>query len=388
MPLKASAVIVAGGTGARMGRPKQFLPLLGKPMVRWSVEAFLQIPEIREVILVLEPDALRREDLSWAGPKVKLAEAGATRMESVRSGFEAVARDADVVAVHDGARPLVSVEVIRRCLEEAQRSGAAVAAVASVDTVKEASPEGIVVATPDRARLYQAQTPQCYRRPVLEKALGPSFDREATDESQLVERSGGAVRLVPSTRDNLKVTTPEDLLSAEALLARRQGGSVMGFRTGYGYDIHRMVPGRPLFLGGVNIPHLSGLLGHSDGDAALHAIADALLGAIGQGEIGEFFPPGQDKTLGVSSRVIVAKVLELMKKRGAQILNVDLTVVAEEPRLRPHYAAMRRSIAEILGVSEAQVNVKAKSHEGLGPVGRAEAVACHAVAAVVLGTSA
>ena len=380
--MKAGAIIVAAGSGTRMGRPKQFLPLGRSTVVENALEAFLALPEVRHISLVLTRENLRAHGKRLCGPRVRVLEGGATRMGSVRNGLAALPRSAEVVAVHDGARPLVSPKVIRSTLREAARSGAALAAVPVKDTLKEADSRTFLVkGTPARSRFWQAQTPQTYRRKVLEAALERfAGEADATDESQLVERAGFPVKVVPSGYENIKITTPEDLTMAEALLSARAGA--METRVGLGYDIHRLVPGRPLWLAGVRIPHSKGLLGHSDGDAVLHAAADAVLGALGAGEIGLLFPPEERKFKGIASRRIVAKVLETLEARSARILSLDAAVVAEEPKLKGHYKAMSASLSRIFRIDPSRVNLKAKSHEGLGELGRGEAVACHAVASV------
>ena len=382
---RCAAIIVAGGSGARMGGPKQFLPLAGKTVVEWSLKAFLDTPEISDIVLVLGADDVLRHGPRLAAGRVRVVGGGATRMISVRNGFAALPEDAQVVAVHDGARPLVTPDVIRRTLEEAARHGCAVAAVPAKDTLKEADASTLwVQGTPHRSRFWQAQTPQSYRREILAEVLSRySRERDATDDSQLAERAGHRVRVVPSTYANLKITTPEDLTMAEALLESREGLRRQ-IRTGFGYDIHRLVRGRRLYLAGARLEHPKGLLGHSDGDAALHAACDAVLGALGEGEIGMFFPPGDARTSGISSRRIVERVMQRAAARGAELVNLDVTLVAEEPKLRPHYAKLKRSLAEAFGLEPARVSLKAKSNEGLDAVGRGEAIACYAVAALSL----
>lgn len=383
--MKASAIIVAAGSGTRMGRPKQFLPLNGRPVVEWALEAFLAVPEVEKIVLVMSGQDVREHGERLRSDRVQVVEGGATRMGSVRNGFAALPASSEVVAVHDGARPLVTPDIVRRSLSEALASGAAVCAVPAKDTLKQVSSEGWVSATPERSEYWQAQTPQAYRRRVLAEALERfAGAADATDESQLVEKAGHRVKIVPSSYENLKVTTPEDVVLASALLAARGGGLRRESRTGFGYDIHRLVEGRELWLAGHRIPHAKGLLGHSDGDAVLHACCDAVLGALGEGEIGIAFPPSDPKFKGLASRKIVEHVLEKAAARKAELVHIDATVIAEEPKLKPHYEAMTASLAEVFKLPRARVNLKAKSNEGLGEIGRGEAIACHAVASVSL----
>jgi 2-C-methyl-D-erythritol 4-phosphate cytidylyltransferase/2-C-methyl-D-erythritol 2,4-cyclodiphosphate synthase len=383
--VKVEAIIVAGGSGSRMGKPKQFLPLAGKTVVEWSLQAFLSVPEIERVILVTAAENIREHGQRLAGPRVKLVESGPTRMNSVRNGFREVSEDAEVVAVHDGARSLVTPEIIRAVLEEAFDSGAAVPAVQVKDTLKKVTNKQMWISdTPGRSAYWAAQTPQCYRREVLSEALNRFPDaRTATDESQLVEKCGQKVRVVPSSYENLKITTPEDLVMAEALLEQRQGGR-RRIAVGFGWDIHRLVEGRELWLAGVKLAGKKGLLGHSDADVVLHAAADAVLGSFAGGEIGMLFPPDEPKWKDMASKDIVAEVMKRLQSSGGSVSNLDVTIVAEEPKMKPHYKAFRASVAEAFGVPVERVSVKAKSHEGLGDIGRGEAIACHAVATVLL----
>jgi len=381
-----AAVIAAGGQGVRMGAPKQRLLLDGTPLLLRAAQAFRANPRIKHIIAVSD-----KKTFAELGPEldklgVLRAEAGKTRLLSVRNGLKALPKDTELVAVHDGARPLVSSGLIDACLDAAARHGAAVPAVPVKDTLKESSAGRFVDKTPERARYWAAQTPQCYRLPLLLKALdAPGADENATDESSLVERAGHKVALVPSDYTNIKITTPEDMVFAEALMARKKVASRKGeTRVGIGYDIHRMVPGRPLFIGGVNIPHNKGMLGHSDGDALLHAVCDAMLGAVCAGEIGIYFPPTDLTIMGISSRVIADKTLEILRSKKAELVQIDAVMVGESPKLMTHYAAIRRSLAEIFGLDEQSVNVKAKSHEGMGEMGRGDAMSCHAVVMVKL----
>ncbi len=231
---------------------------------------------------------------------------------------------------------------------------------------------------------WNAQTPQTYRYEVLKEALEKfASDADATDESQLVERCGGEVTVVVSSYENFKITTPEDLVMAEAILVSRAGGRG-ATRVGFGYDIHRLVAGRPLILAGQTIPHGKGLLGHSDGDAVLHACCDAVLGALGLGEIGIAFPPSDPKFKGLDSRQIVTHTLGLVEKAGGSIVHLDATLIAEEPKLKPHYGELSESLQKLFSLPEGRMSLKAKSNEGLGEIGKGEAIACYAVATVSL----
>ncbi|MBI3298000.1 MAG: 2-C-methyl-D-erythritol 4-phosphate cytidylyltransferase [Elusimicrobia bacterium] len=366
-----------------MGQPKQFLPLAGRPVCEWALKAFLDCPEVVKVAMVMTPENVAAHGERLASERVAVVAGGATRMGSVANGFKALPADLDVVAVHDGARPLVTPAVIRATVEEALRSGAAVAAVPAKDTLKRAGPGRVVAETPDRSSFWQAQTPQTYRRALLAEALERfAHEASATDESQLVERSGHKVTLVEAGYENLKITTPEDLVTAAALLASRGEGRAPAPRTGFGYDIHRLVEGRPLLLAGVEVPHTKGLLGHSDGDAVLHAACDAVLGAMGEGEIGIAFPPSDPRFKGIDSKKIVEHVLAKLTAKAAVLEHIDVALVAEEPKLRPHYERMAASLAAVFALPRSRVNLKAKSHEGLGELGRGEAIACYAVATV------
>ncbi len=369
----SSAVIVAGGSGSRMGRPKQMLPLGGKPVLVRTVEAFLQTPEIKEIVVVTSTE--NRAELQKRFPGIVFADPGKTRLLSVKNGFLKTSAASQLVAVHDGARPLVEPAHISACLQAARQYGAAVLAVPVKDTVKVCE-GGFVQNTLDRAVLWAAQTPQCYRRPVLAEALEKFGQEEgATDESQLVEKLGIKVRVVPSSYKNNKITTPEDLIFAEALLEN----SVI-YRTGFGFDLHRLEPGRKLFIGGAEIPHTKGFLGHSDGDLVLHALCDAVLGALCAGEIGILFPPTDESIKGISSVKIVKKVLEIVRSHHAQIEHIDATIITQEPKIKPHYETVRKSLAEVFEMPLENVSFKSKSHEHVGEIGRGEAAMCHAVA--------
>ncbi len=358
-----------------MGRPKQMLPLGGKPVVVRSILAFKACACVKEIIVVTPLE--NRAVISKFAPDVTFADPGDTRLASVQNGVACVSASADVVAVHDGARPLVNPAHIQAALQSAYENGAAVLAVPVKDTVKEGT-NGAVVRTLERAKLWAAQTPQCYRREILQEALGKyGAEKEATDESQLVERLGVNVQLVASDYTNFKITTPEDLIFAEALVNEHSYT-----RTGFGFDLHRLGPERKFIVGGVEIPHDKGFIGHSDGDLVLHALCDALLGALCAGEIGMLFPPTDPTIKGIDSKKIAKKVLEIVRAKNAEIVHIDATLITQEPKIKPHYEAVRKSLAQIFEIPLQNVSFKSKSHEHVGEIGRGEAAMCHAVATV------
>ena len=358
-----------------MGRPKQMLPLGGKPVLVRTIQAFEKVPAVRQIVVVTP--ACNRPDVLKYVSGIEFADPGDTRLESVKNGFSCVSKAAQTVAVHDGARPLVKPQHIADCLQAAQTYGAAVLAVPVKDTVKVAE-NHFVAHTLDRNTLWAAQTPQAYKREVLQRALEEfGAQKDATDESQLVERTGVKVRLVPSDYTNNKITTPEDLIFAYALVDRQ----VM-YRTGLGFDLHRLEPGRKLFIGGAEIPHTKGFLGHSDGDVVLHALCDALLGALCEGEIGILFPPTDPTIKGICSVEIAKKVLEILRRRGGEIEHLDATLITEEPKIKPHYDTIRKSLANVFEIPLEKVSFKSKSHEKVGEIGRGEAAMCQAVATV------
>jgi 2-C-methyl-D-erythritol 4-phosphate cytidylyltransferase/2-C-methyl-D-erythritol 2,4-cyclodiphosphate synthase len=306
-----------------------------------------------------------------------------------------VPADADVVVIHDAARALVTTELIARTIDAAIEAGAAIAAVASRDTVKRAHRDadgGLeVAATLPREEIYLAQTPQAFRRDVLAAAVALGRTGvEATDEAALAERAGHRVRIVPSDDSNLKVTTPQDLTMAEAI-ARAGGlqGAIEGaaevehtMRVGLGYDLHRLVAGRSLIVGGVAIPSDRGPAGHSDGDAVCHALTDAVLGAVAAGDIGRHFPDDDPRWKDANSIDMLRHAVEVARARGYRVQNADVVVILERPKLAPHLDAIRAALALALGISVEAVSVKGKTNEGVGALGRGEAIAVHAVAAL------
>ncbi len=375
-----AAILVAAGRGRRMGAvPKPFLPLAGRPMLVHALRALLEAPGVHAAVVVAPPaylDAARAHTAAF--PRVAaVVPGGEERQDSVAAGLEAVPQ-AEWVVVHDAARPLATPDLVRRVLAAAAETGAATAALPSRDTLKEVA-GGVVRRTLDRERIWQVQTPQAFRAALL-RAAHERARREglrATDDAALVEAAGGVVRVVEGEALNLKVTTPADLELAEAVVARREG--LTPLRTGIGYDAHRLVPGRRLVLGGVTIPFDRGLSGHSDADAVLHALMDALLGAAGLPDIGQHFP-ADERFRGADSRRLLAEVVSRVQAAGFLPVQADVVVLAEEPRLAPHLPAMRAVIAGLLGLEEEAVGIKATTTDGLGAIGRGEGIAAQAVA--------
>ncbi|MEE3138787.1 MAG: 2-C-methyl-D-erythritol 4-phosphate cytidylyltransferase [Acidobacteriota bacterium] len=380
------AIVAAAGSGFRMGAeiPKQFLALGDTTVLGRSLDAFDRHPRVDEIIVVLPTELTARyaADLSSRRTPTRVVGGGPRRQDSVAMGFALVPHNADLVAVHDAARPFVSAEVIDRTLDAALENGAAIAALVAQDTVKlvdRADGSPFVDTTLPRDTIYLAQTPQVFRRSVLEDGLAfGAAGMEVTDEAMLVERAGHTVRLVDGDLGNVKLTTARDLEIARARVERSEVNAEM--RIGIGYDLHRLVEGRSLVLGGVTIPHESGLLGHSDADAVCHALADAILGAAAAGDIGQHFPDSDRKWKDASSLDLLAGAYEIVRNRGFAVRNVDVVVIAEAPRLGPYIDAMRENIAASIGMTVADVGIKGKTNEGIGPLGHGEAIAVHAIA--------
>ena len=307
-----------------------------------------------------------------------IVDGGERRQDSVRQAFERVDQRSEVVVIHDAARPLVTDSLIRRTIDAAFANGAAIAALRASDTVKRADDAGRVAETLPRDRIYLAQTPQAFRVDVLRHAL--TIQADATDEALLAEQAGHPVQLVDGDPRNLKITTADDLALAEKLLGTPEGVPDAGMRIGNGYDLHRLVEGRPLVLGGVTIPFERGLLGHSDADVICHAVTDAILGAAGAGDIGRHFPDTDAAWKDANSLDLLRRAAAIVAAAGYMVINVDVVVVAQRPKLAPHSDAIRAGVAGALGCDVLQVSVKGKTNEGVDSVGAGEAIAAHAVA--------
>ncbi len=386
-----AAVIVAAGRGTRMGldRNKVLYPVCGKPIIVHTVRAFAASGLIDGGIVVVtgeEDMEEMRAMMAREGLDVTFAPGGRDRQESVYHGIQACPAHADVIAIHDGARPLVTREVIARTIDSAKAHGSGVAAVALKDTVKRVDADGIVVETPARDMLRAVQTPQTFDAALIRQAHEACKDGErATDDAMLAERMGHRVRLVQGDVENIKLTTPEDMLLAGQVLAKRGAAKKeeARMRIGHGYDVHRLVEGRKLILCGVEIPHTLGLLGHSDADVALHALTDALLGAAAMGDIGRHFPDTDPQYKGADSGRLLDHVMELIRAKGYAVGNVDVTIICQRPKLKDYIETMRQNVAAHLQVDVDCVNVKATTTEKLGFEGEGLGISTHAVACLV-----
>jgi len=391
-----SAILAAGGRGLRLGhsQPKQLLEVAGRPILERSVSLLHEHPDVHEVIVALPEELVQNPPayLLKASKPLRVVAGGVRRQDSVAAAFRLVSDRADVIVIHDAARPFATSGLIARTIAAAAESGAALAALEARDTVKAIrlapsdaaglaqaeQAERFVRQTLDRRSIFLAQTPQAFRREVLRDAL--ALQDDATDEAALAERAGHAVRIVEGEASNIKVTTAEDLVIAEAI--GRGGKPARTGRAGMGYDLHRFVEGRPLILGGVTIPFDRGLAGHSDADAVCHAVTDAILGAAGAGDIGRHFSDTDPRWKGASSVDLLRRAVEVVRAEGLAVGNVDATVILERPKLAPYIDQMRANLAAVLGVSLDRVSIKGKTNEGLGEIGRGEAVAVHAIALV------
>jgi 2-C-methyl-D-erythritol 4-phosphate cytidylyltransferase/2-C-methyl-D-erythritol 2,4-cyclodiphosphate synthase len=360
------------------GEPKQFLLLRGKPMLAWSVDAFLAHGGIEHVVVVAAPDQVGRVQAMFSGRAgLSVVVGGADRTASVRAGLEALAEHApDRVLIHDAARPGVSGAVIDELLAALDATDAACPALPMIDAIKERGPVGELRTVP-RNGLWRVQTPQAFRF-ALALAAYRNGETTQVDDLALIEQSGARVTLTPGRAELMKVTLPEDIGVMERLLAETPMGSEKT-RVGQGFDVHAFEPGDAVILCGVPIAHNARLKGHSDADAAWHALTDAILGALALGDIGDHFPPSDPQWKGVASIVFLEHAVKLASERGYRIANADITIICEAPKISPHREAMRARTAEAMGVPLDQVSVKATTTEKLGFTGRKEGIAVQAV---------
>lgn len=383
---RVGAVVPAAGRGERFGSdvPKALISLHGRPLLQYALEVLQAVDEVESIAVAAPPGATetvrRLADTARLTKVAAVVPGGADRQASVARALAALPPGPGVVLIHDGVRPFLPASLVRDVVAAAVRDGGAVAAVPVDETIKRGH-EGWVAETLDRSRLFRIQTPQAFRREILEEAHRAAAREgfRGTDDAALVERLGHQVRLVQGTATNLKVTLPEDLALAEAWVRPTAAPAAVP-RVGIGFDAHRFASGRPLILGGVEIPAPRGLGGHSDADVVVHAIMDALLGAAGCGDIGQHFPPHDAAYARANSLGLLSRVRDLIAARGWRAAHVDVTVLAESPLLAPHIPAMRAAIAGVLGLGDEGVNVKATTLEGMGAIGREEGIAAQAVA--------
>lgn len=393
MPPRVAFLVVAAGRGSRMGAetPKQYLRFDGKTVLTHTLERIADSEIADSLTVVIHQDDRLLYDAAVGALRPSAAAlltepvtGGQTRQASVRNGLESlVARVPDLVLIHDGARPCPSTELVRRAAATAERHGAAIPALPVTDTLKQVDPAGRLIGSVDRASVRAVQTPQAFRFSLILDAHRKAAGGDLTDDAAIAEQAGHAVYVFDGDPANRKITTMQDLREVEAL-ARSKGSET---RIGQGFDVHAFEPGDHVWLGGIRIDHDRKLSGHSDADVVLHAIADALYGAIADGDIGAHFPPSDPKWRGAASSIFLAHAAALVRERGAVIINLDATLICEAPKVGPHRDAMRARIAEIAAISLDRVAVKATTSERLGFTGRKEGIACLALATIALPSS-
>ncbi len=384
--MQASAIVPAAGSGSRIQKrlsthlPKPYLMLGAMPILARTLISLQDVPEIREIIVACHPK-YRKSVLNirskYAIHKLKrVVRGGKTRTDSVYQALKCVSRRIPYVLVHDGVRPFISSHTVHKFLHEVGRkqSHASVLGRPVVPTVKEVK-RGAIVRTLERVHLWEIETPQVFKKRLFEQAYRAYYRKpfQATDDASLVEALGERVSVFPIREHNMKVTTLEDLQTAQKLFENHE------VRTGWGEDTHRLERGRPLYLGGVKVPSLWGARGHSDGDVILHAIVDALLGALGLGDIGVYFSDKSEKFRDAQSKIFLRKALDLIQQHHFEVVNIDTTVILERPKLGLVKKKIQRNIARLACLDSNCVGIKAKTAEGLGPEGRSEAISCHAV---------
>ena len=375
------ALVVGAGEGQRFGGelPKQYHLLAGVAVMRRSLKAFMDHPDVSAVQAVIHPNHHELYDAAAQGLALPVpVDGGATRQGSVLNGLESLnADEPSTVLIHDAARPLVDPGVISRVLAALQTSPGAIPALAVADTLKRSDGQ-FVETTVDRQGLWRAQTPQGFHYQNILAAHRQADGDELTDDAAVAERAGLAVAIVEGSEDNVKVTRTGDMVRAERILGAGET------RTGLGFDVHRFGSGDHVMLCGVKVPHEFGLEGHSDADVGLHAVTDALLGAIGEGDIGTHFPPSDPQWKGTESDIFLRHAGDMIAGKGGRISNIDVTLICEQPKIGPHRAAMIKRMAEILSITEHRISIKATTTERLGFTGRGEGIAAQAAATVVL----
>ena len=377
--MRFAAVIAAAGSGSRAGGAKQWRTLAGRPLLRWAAEGLAAAGAEQLVAVVPAGDEARAEAALSGLPGVRVVTGGLTRSESVQAGLRALSNHPpEAVLVHDAARPFVRPAHVEALLAALDGAEGAVPVLAAADTLKRADAAGALSTLP-RDGVLRVQTPQAFRFRALADAYAAWSDAQApTDDAAAVERAGGRVVAAPGDPMLMKLTYPEDFALAEAL-----AGQAREVRIGQGFDAHRFGPGDAVWLCGVEVAHAFGLVGHSDADVGLHALTDALLGAIGQADIGEHFPPSDPQWRGAPSALFVQHAAELVRAAGGRVVNADITLICEAPKIRPHREAMRAKVAELLELNVGKVSVKATTTEGMGFTGRREGLMAQAIVSVL-----
>lgn len=373
-----SAIIVAAGSGTRMGRDKMLINLFGKSVLSRTVEVFSSTGFFDEIIIVCSEKNMDTFAEELKQYSVKLVLGGTTRGESSYAGIDAA--QGEFLLIHDGARPLVTREIIENTLIACIKTGCAAAGVKSKDTIKTVTPDNMIASTVDRETAVLIQTPQAFKKELIKSAY-EKYGFQMTDDCALMEKMGAKVEIVDGNYENLKLTTAEDIVTAEGILRKRGIGGV-GMRIGTGFDTHRLTEGRPLIIGGVNIPYEKGLAGHSDADVLIHAVIDALFGAAALGDIGKHFPDTDEKYKGADSMLLLEEAVREVRNAGYEIGNIDVTLIAQAPKMAPHIDSMRENLARAMNVSAQAVSIKAKTNEHMGFTGRGEGIEARAVALI------
>ena len=366
--------------------PKQYYLLAGIPILVHTVRVFAATSCIDRIVVVVPADRVQSTadllvEYDLSEESLQVIAGGRRRQDSVKAGLDSLGCNVDIVLVHDGARPLLTSDLISRCCDAAMQHGAAIAALPVKDTLKKGGPDQRILHTVDREDLWQAQTPQAFRLSLLLDAYAQAGEKEVTDEASLLELAGVDVYLIEGSETNIKITRPDDLLIAEKIMLKNEGTA--GIRIGHGFDAHQFAPERDLVLGGVTIPFEMGLAGHSDADVLTHALCDAILGALAAGDIGSHFPDSDQKFSNIYSINLLKKVVAIAKERGFVVSNGDVTVVCQKPKLAPFIGKMREILATACGITLHQINVKATTTEKMGFTGRMEGISAHAVVLLV-----
>ena len=386
---KVSCIVLAAGAGRRMGHEenKIFIKLGSKSIIQWTLSHINQVKDIDEVILVVadgEASYMNQHIESLQLSKsIQIIQGGKERQDSVYAGLQAISDDTDIILVHDGARPLANPDLFDSVIKGARIHGAVTIGVPSTDTIKRVDIDGQVLETLNRNELMNIQTPQGFLKDIFKEAQ-ETAKRDAylgTDDVSLVEYIGKDVYILDGDYENIKVTTPNDIAVAKRYLGIKE----QRMRVGYGYDIHQLKEGRPCILGGVHIESPIGPDGHSDADVLIHALMDALLGAAGLKDIGYYFPPEDDAYKGISSMILLKHVNSLLKEKGLEAYNIDIMVISETPKLKPHIDTMKANLQAVLDIPLDRISIKATTNEMLGAIGRREGIAAQAVVSVYEG---